>query len=81
VAIRRCNPLEVAAMTILAKCPQFAQKHEAASLLQFVSPQLEPAHSKTTASGVWSAIDDGVAKTAAAAKAASAMRRPITLDP
>lgn len=68
-------------MTILAKCPQFAQKHEAASFLQFVFPQLESAHSKTTVSGVWSAMDDGVAKTAAPAKATSAARRQITLDP
>lgn len=68
-------------MTILAKCPQFAQKHEAASFLQFVSPQLASAHSKTTASGVWSAVDDGVAKTAVAAKATSAASRQTTLDP
>ena len=81
VAIRRCNPLEVAAMTILAKCPQFAQKHEAVLVWQSEAPQFESAHTMTAVSDVWTANDDGAAIMAAAAKATIVARRQNTPNP
>ena len=80
-SIRRGAPWKVAAASILANCPHFAQTQVVASVLQSVAAQFESAHSNAAASGLQSTADNGVAKKAPAAKAISTVSRQITINP